>query len=172
MSVDESMLAMLIGIWTGCFTMSYDLAPHAPTMYAILPLTFFYAGFHGHRASTPSTLLNYYGTNYGTFLGHPFASMSPKRVVYMALNGVLHPEGYLSSFTTNNIKLLHGVISAFFIYCHKAVPAACAYDTGSSARHIYERFKSSFEQLNAQKAREEHRPNATDIELALIPLKK
>lgn len=38
----------------------------------------------GHKASTPSSLFNYYGTSYGTFLGQTFASMFPERVGYMA----------------------------------------------------------------------------------------
>lgn len=107
----------------------------------------------GHRTSTPSTFLNFYGTSYGTFLGQTFASMFPKRVGNIALDGLLGHEGYLLSFTRKNINHLDSIISAFFIYCHKAGPTACAYDTGYSAKHIYKRFKSSFEQLNARKAR-------------------
>lgn len=38
-------------------------------------------------------------------------------------------------------------------------------------QHVYERFKPSFEQLNARKAKTENWPNATVIELALITLK-
>ncbi|KAK7724629.1 hypothetical protein SLS63_008609 [Diaporthe eres] len=152
-----------------------DAGPHMSTattardMLSIVDA--FAATEDGQRSSKPSDLLNYYGISYGTFLGQTFASMFPDRVGNMVLDGVVDPEDYLTSLTRNSVERLDGVIAGFFIYCHEAGPSGCSYDTGSSAKDIYERFNRSFVRLDAEKAKEENWPNATDIESALLNLK-
>lgn len=152
-----------------------DAGPHMSTattardMLSIVDA--FAATEDGQRASTPSTLLNYYGVSYGTVLGQTFASMFPERVGYVVLDGVVSPEGYLANYTYQSVTHLDGVISAFFIYCHEAGPSECPYYAGSSARDIFERFNQSFVQLDARKAAAENWSNATDIESALLVLK-
>jgi pimeloyl-ACP methyl ester carboxylesterase len=125
----------------------------------------------GERASRPSNLLNYYGLSYGTFLGHTFASMFPNSVGYMVLDGVVDPVGYVTTYTSQSLFHLDGIIASFFIYCHEAGPSECSYYTGSTPKDIYERFNQSFMQLDARKAEAENWANATDLEAALLILK-
>lgn len=153
-----------------------DAGPHMSTattardMLSIVDA--FAATADGRRASGgPGRLLNYYGISYGTVLGQTFASMFPGRVGRVVLDGVVSPEGYVANFTYESVNHLDGVVSAFFVYCHAAGPAACSYHTGSSAGDIYARFNRSFAQLDARRAEAEGWPNATDVESALLVLK-
>lgn len=152
-----------------------DAGPHMSTattardMLSIVDA--FAATEDGKRAAKPSNLLNYYGVSYGTFLGQTFASMFPERVGSVVLDGVVDPEDYLTSLSRNSLNHIDGGVAFFFIYCHELGPSECSYYTGSSAKDIYERFRRSYAQLDAEKAREDNWANATDIESALLSLK-
>ncbi|GKT45302.1 tripeptidyl aminopeptidase [Colletotrichum spaethianum] len=124
----------------------------------------------GERTALNSTLLNYYGISYGTFLGQTFASMFPGRVGHFALDGNVSPEGFQSNFTSNSVNHLDGVLGAFFVYCHAAGPA-CSYYTGNTAMDIFKRWNASFAQLDARLAEAENWSNATEIALALETFK-
>ncbi|TVY94225.1 putative hydrolase, partial [Lachnellula willkommii] len=125
----------------------------------------------GWRAAKPRGLVNYYGRSYGTFLGQTFASMFPERVGNVVLDGVVGPESYLANYTTDSLFHTDGVIAAFFVYCHEAGLAKCAYYTGSTPKDIYERFNASFVQLDPRKAEAENWSNATDLGAALLVFK-
>ncbi|GJC78389.1 tripeptidyl aminopeptidase [Colletotrichum liriopes] len=124
----------------------------------------------GERTALNSSLLNYYGISYGTFLGQTFASMFPNRVGHFAIDGHVSPEGFQSNFTSNSINHLDGVLGAFFVYCHAAGPA-CSYYTGNTAMDIFKRWNASFSQLDALTAEAEGWSNATEIALALETFK-
>lgn len=152
-----------------------DAGPHMSTattardMLSIVDA--FAATEDGRRASKPSSLLNYYGVSYGTFLGQTFASMFPERVGNMVLDGVVEPEDYLTNLTYKSVNHLDGVVAGFFLWCHQIGPSECSYYTGSSPGDIYERFNQSYARLDAEKAKEENWANATEIETALLVLK-
>lgn len=152
-----------------------DIGPHMSTatvardMLSVVKA--FAATGDGRRAALPSELLNYYGISYGTFLGQTFASMFPKNVGRMALDGNVSPADYLKSGTIESINHLDGVLASFFIYCHQAGKSACSYYTGSTPKDIYKRFYRSFIRLDARKAQTAGWSNATDVEDALVTLK-
>ena len=152
-----------------------DAGPHMSTavvardMVSIVDA--FAATAEGKTAQKNSSLLNYYGVSYGSFLGQTFASMFPERVGNVVIDGIVSPAGYLSNFTYNAVTHQNGILAAFFIYCHEAGPDACSYDTGSTPKDLYDRFNSSFAQLEARKAAAEGWSNATEIESALLTLK-
>ncbi|KZL79424.1 alpha beta hydrolase fold family [Colletotrichum incanum] len=108
----------------------------------------------GERTALNSSLLNYYGISYGTFLGQTFASMFPDRVGHFAIDGHVSPEEFQSNFTSNSVNHLDGVLGAFFVYCHAAGPA-CSYYTGNTAMDIFKRWNASFSQLDARTAEAE-----------------
>ncbi|KAJ0168241.1 Tripeptidyl aminopeptidase [Colletotrichum tanaceti] len=124
----------------------------------------------GERAALNSSLLNYYGISYGTFLGQTFASMFPDRVGHLAIDGQVSPEGFQSNFTSNSVNHIDGVFGAFFVYCH-AAGSACTFYSGNTAMDIFKRWNASFVQLEARKAEDEGWSNATEIASALETLK-
>lgn len=126
----------------------------------------------GKLAAKPTNLLNYYGVSYGTFLGQTFVSMFPSRVGNVILDAVVEPAGYLANFTSASVNHLDGLLAAFFIYCHEAGPEICLYATESSTpKDLFERFNSSFAQLDPRKAEQEGWANAKDLQNALVMLK-
>ena len=152
-----------------------DAGPHMSTatiardMLSIIDA--FAATTEATRAQKNSSLLNYYGISYGSFLGQTFSSIFPDRVGNVVLDGIVSPVGYLNNFTYESVTHQDGILAAFFIYCHAAGPNVCSYDTDSSPKDLYERFNRSFVQLDARKAQTEKWSNATELESALLTLK-
>ena len=152
-----------------------DAGPHMSTAVVVRDMVSivdaFAATSEGKSAQKNSSLLNYYGVSYGSFLGQTFASMFPDRVGNVVIDGIVSPAGYLNNFTYGAVTHQNGILAAFFIYCHEAGPQVCSYDTGSTPKDVYDRFNSSFVQLEARKAAVEKWSNATEIESALLTLK-
>ncbi|KAB8293767.1 hypothetical protein EYC80_009252 [Monilinia laxa] len=76
-----------------------------------------------------SSLLNYWGFSYGSFIGETFASMYPNRVGRFVIDGVVDPEDYSSGVELNDIYLEDAIIDSFFTYCHLAGPSLCDFYT-------------------------------------------
>jgi pimeloyl-ACP methyl ester carboxylesterase len=153
----------------------HDIGPHMSTATVARDMLSIVDAFaqttEGKTAVTNTSMLNYYGISYGTFLGQTFASMFPQRVGKVVLDGVVNTEGYLTNWTSNAITHIDGIIGAFFIYCHEAGLAKCPYYNGSSAADMYTRFNQSFTQLDPQKAERENWANATILQSALVTMK-
>ncbi|KAH8588965.1 TAP-like protein-domain-containing protein [Bisporella sp. PMI_857] len=118
-----------------------------------------------------SSLLNYWGFSYGTFLGQTFASMYPNRVGRFAIDGVADPEDYITGADVSDIIVADAAVVSFFEYCYLAGPIACPFYIGSSAQDIHTRFANIFAQLNASHAISQNWANATLITQALALIK-
>ena len=151
-----------------------DAGPHMSTAVVARDMVSIVDAFarssNGRRVKN-AHLLNYLGFSYGTFIGETFGSLFPHRVGRVALDGVLDPEIYTSSGGLSSIEFLDDVFSAYFVYCHAAGPRLCPYYTGNSPLDIYNRFESSFTQLDSQYAIAHNWTNATVIESALAVTK-
>ena len=147
-----------------------DAGPHMSTAVVARDMVSIVDAFarssNGRRVKN-AHLLNYWGFSYGTFIGETFGSLFPHRVGRVVLDGVLDPEVYTSSAGLSNIEFLDDVFSAYFVYCHAAGPRLCPYYTGNSPLDIYNRFESSFTQLDPQYAVAHNWTNATVIQSAL-----
>ncbi|ATZ58189.1 hypothetical protein BCIN_16g00410 [Botrytis cinerea B05.10] len=118
-----------------------------------------------------SSLLNYWGFSYGSFIGETFASMYPGRVGRLAVDGVVDPEDYISGTELKDIYLEDAVIDSFFTYCHLAGPSLCDFYTGNSSKDIHTRFENIFLPLNASYAFAQNWTNATTIQESLESIK-
>ncbi|KAF5871553.1 putative alpha beta-hydrolase protein [Botrytis fragariae] len=118
-----------------------------------------------------SSLLNYWGFSYGSFIGETFASMYPDRVGRVAIDGVVDPEDYISGTELKDIYLEDAVIDSFFTYCHFAGPSLCDFYTGNSSKDIRNRFENIFLPLNASYAFSQNWTNATTIQESLVSIK-
>ena len=151
-----------------------DAGPHMSTAVVARDMVSIVDAFarssNGKRIKN-AHLLNYWGFSYGTFIGETFGSLFPHRVGRVVLDGVLDPEVYTSSAGLGSVEFLDDVFSTYFVYCHAAGPRLCPYYTGNSPLDIYNRFESSFTQLNPQYALAHNWTNATVIESALAVTK-
>ncbi|THV50899.1 hypothetical protein BGAL_0131g00040 [Botrytis galanthina] len=118
-----------------------------------------------------SSLLNYWGFSYGSFIGETFASMYPDRVGRVANDGVVDPEDYISGTELKDIYLEDAVIDSFFTYCYLAGPSLCDFYTGNSSEDIRHRFENVFLTLNASYAFAQNWTNATTIQESLESIK-
>lgn len=140
------------------------------------------------KAVKDSSLLNYWGISYGTFIGETFASMYPDRVGRVALDGmisfpalkrhfsdnvpgVVDPRDYVSGLDLSQINLVDAATNTFFEYCHQAGPKLCPFYIGNSAKDIAKRFENLFVPLSATLALAQNWANATIISESLTLIK-
>jgi alpha/beta hydrolase fold len=123
------------------------------------------------RKCEDSSLANYWGLSYGTFIGVTFASMFPDRVGRMALDGVIDPQDWVAGSHFNDVTDADDLFSTFFLYCHLAGPSQCPFYTGETAHDIYLRFEFMVSRLNSTYAMEQGWQNATEINTTLQRLK-
>lgn len=119
-----------------------------------------------------SSLLNYWGVSYGTFIGETFASMYPDRVGRVLLDGVVDPRDYVAGLELSQINLVDAVTNTFFEYCHAAGPENCPFYTGNTAKDIAQRFTDLFVPLNSTYATAQGWANATVITQSLALMKE
>ena len=119
-----------------------------------------------------SSLLNYWGVSYGTFIGETFASMYPDRVGRVLLDGVVDPRDYIAGLELSQINLVDAVTNTFFEYCHAAGPENCPFYTGNTAKDIAQRFTDLFVPLNSTYATAQGWANATVITQSLALMKE
>jgi pimeloyl-ACP methyl ester carboxylesterase len=146
----------------------------------------FAATARGTSAAGNSSLLNYWGFSYGTFLGETFATLYPDRVGRVTLDGeqsdvglesftdplagVVDPEDYTGQLD-NSIGNTDAIMGSFFTYCHLAGPDLCAFYTGTAISDISIRFENLFTSLNATDAVARNFSNATLIVEVLTIMK-
>jgi hypothetical protein len=118
-----------------------------------------------------SSLLNYWGFSYGTFLGQTFASMFPDRVGRMVLDGVMDADDWTAGTYLTEMTDVDELFSTFFFYCHLAGSAQCSFNTGTTAQDISSRFESILSKLNSTYAKEQGWQNATQIDDVLKTLR-
>ncbi|TAQ83854.1 hypothetical protein B7494_g7815 [Chlorociboria aeruginascens] len=150
-----------------------EAGPHMSTAVVardMLSIVDAFAATECGKSVETSSLLNYWGFSYGTFIGETFASMYPDRVGRMAIDGVVDPEDYITGQELDDIDFEDAVISTFFTYCYVAGPSLCDFFTGDSAQDIQVRFENIFDQLNATYAVSQSWSNATVLteSLALV----
>jgi pimeloyl-ACP methyl ester carboxylesterase len=80
-----------------------DAGPHMSTAVVardMLSIVDAFAATESGRAAEGSSLLNYWGISYGTFIGETFASIYPDRVGRVVLDGKIPFPGKISSLTS------------------------------------------------------------------------
>ncbi|KUJ23895.1 uncharacterized protein LY89DRAFT_572994 [Mollisia scopiformis] len=131
-----------------------------------------YAASEKGKSCEDASLLNYWGFSYGTFIGQTFASMFPKRLGRVVLDGVLNPDDWVQGTGQNLITFTDEAFSTFFDYCYAAGQTNCPFSTGTNPHDIYLRFESMVSKLNATYAYQQGWSNATAIELLLTGIKQ
>jgi pimeloyl-ACP methyl ester carboxylesterase len=152
-----------------------DAGPHMSTAVNVrdmISIVDAYSQTEDGKRIPGSSLLNYWGFSYGTYIGETFGSMFPDRVGRVVLDGVVDPVEYSDGVNYSGVTFMDAVISTFFVYCYLAGPSACHFYTGTSALDIYNRFEAIFTQLDATYAAAQNWANATTIEEALVGTKE
>jgi hypothetical protein len=80
----------------------------------------------------------YLGTSYGTALGVTFASLFPRHVGRMILDGVVDAQDYYEGAWEANLYDTDAVLSLFPKYCHQGGPRNCSF-WGPSEQNITDR---------------------------------
>ncbi|CZR56023.1 uncharacterized protein PAC_05911 [Phialocephala subalpina] len=107
-----------------------------------------FAASDGGATFNNSTLLNLLGFSYGTILGQTFASMFPRRIGRMVLDGVGDPDEWVNGAHDNYATNADEVFSTFFVYCNTA-GSKYPFATGTSAQDFYLRFEALVDRLNS-----------------------
>lgn len=152
-----------------------DAGPHMSTLYLVQDMLSivdaYCSGSLSQGVQNPS-LVNFWAFSYGTYVAQTFASIYPDRVGRFVIDGVVDPEDYRSGNLLKNLQFTDEAFSAYFVYCHLAGPEVCPYFTGTSAYHIFDRFRKTVDRLDVMKAEEQGWDNATAVSLALEGLKQ
>ncbi|WPG98333.1 Hypothetical protein R9X50_00112200 [Acrodontium crateriforme] len=70
--------------------------------------------------------IQYWGFSYGTYLGSTFASMFPKRINRLLLDGVVNAYNYKQSLWSDNLLDTEKDLNSFYFHCARAGYPACA----------------------------------------------
>jgi len=94
--------------------------------------------------------LQYWGFSYGTVLGLTFATLFPKEVERMVLDGVVHIHHWIAQTQLGMLGDTEITWDSFFTFCSKAGPEKCSFHTGTKPSHIHARFDSLLKRLRKQ----------------------
>ncbi|KAH7378058.1 hypothetical protein BKA64DRAFT_248579 [Cadophora sp. MPI-SDFR-AT-0126] len=122
----------------------------------------------GRKAERDPKLLNYWGYSYGTMIGQNFASMFPKRVGRVVVDGVIDPDAWVAGTLDALLTIdQDNIFATFFFYCYSAGPTLCPFSTNTTALHIFDRFQAMISNLNSTHAAQQNWDNATALELTI-----
>jgi pimeloyl-ACP methyl ester carboxylesterase len=120
--VSRRYLAKAIAYAWRCAQLSGTLLAHISTLDTVRDLDYLRVLLHQRR-------LSYLGWSYGTFLGQTYASVFPRRVRAMVLDGVVDAVSYVrskESFLANAVTPTDAVFARFEALCQRAGPVRCA----------------------------------------------
>ncbi|GAP89140.2 putative alpha beta-hydrolase [Rosellinia necatrix] len=96
--------------------------------------------------------LMYWGFSYGTLLGATFASMFPKNVGRIILDGVVHADHYTKLIWEGSIVDADAIWDKFFVYCAETKAQCSFYRAGDRPEDIRRRFSETLSSLEEQPA--------------------
>jgi len=94
--------------------------------------------------------VQYWGFSYGTVLGVTFATLFPKEVERMVLDGVVDIHDWVAQRQLKMLDDTEHVWNSFYTFCSKAGPERCSFHTGTKPSHIHARFHSLLTELHKQ----------------------
>ncbi|PVH75712.1 alpha/beta-hydrolase [Cadophora sp. DSE1049] len=150
-----------------------DAGPHMTTATVARDLVSILDAYamtpEGRKAERDPKALNYWGYSYGTMIGQAFASMFPKRVGRVVVDGVLDPDAWVAG-TLDAISTIDQdkIFATFFFYCHSAGPTLCPFSANATALDIFNRFEIMISHLNSTHATQQNWENATALDTAIL----
>ncbi|KAK4494918.1 hypothetical protein PRZ48_014274 [Zasmidium cellare] len=93
--------------------------------------------------------LQYWGFSYGTILGQTFATMHPRRVHRLLIDGVVDPDDYYHGSWLQNLHDSDKAMAKLCEYCYQAGPKRCPLYTGNSAQDVEDRIYELLSDLKA-----------------------
>ncbi|EPS38108.1 hypothetical protein H072_8123 [Dactylellina haptotyla CBS 200.50] len=120
-----------------------------------------------------NVMVNFYGISYGTVIGQWFASLYPKNVGKIMLDGVVDSASWIAKREENTTTLhVDEGWARFFPRCHQAGPQNCSFATGNSTEAIRDRFNIIMTKLDATKYQQENNTAASLVGDALSGTKE